>query len=263
MESGEITWNEIHLDVQNARRRKSSAAANRCCPAMIVLDRPLRHEPVRREEVRIVRRYSTVDRKLVDELTMPLGTFCLKIPEGEKYGYYVGAPHLWKSLLQQLASEYEVLHGAALAKRESLVSVFVTDQPELATAIKNKPPQPPCVPRPEIFSPLAFEYECELCGRCFLSHRIYGNGVHLCSNRCESERSKQIRRKHYPKINAARVRKRAEARAGRKCEHCGISITTARSTRRFCSDICRVRAHHRRARSLARANQAAGPLGSC
>ena len=32
------------------------------------------------------------------------------------------------------------------------------------------------------------------------------------------------------------------------CEHCGMAIEAARSTKRFCSDICRIRAHHRRAR---------------
>jgi len=35
-----------------------------------------------------------------------------------------------------------------------------------------------------------------------------------------------------------------QARAGRKCEHCGVGINAARSTRRFRSYICRVRAHH-------------------
>ena len=33
------------------------------------------------------------------------------------------------------------------------------------------------------------------------------------------------------------------ARAGRTCQHCGKAIEAARSTRRFCSDICRVKAH--------------------
>jgi hypothetical protein len=39
--------------------------------------------------------------------------------------------------------------------------------------------------------------------------------------------------------------KRAEARAGRKCAHCGDLLDSRRSTMRFCSARCRVAAHRR------------------
>ena len=106
------------------------------------------------------------------------------------------------------------------------------------------------VPQPQIFGALACDYECEYCGDRFLSHRIHENGVR-CSNRCELERCNTMRRKwrkenppDYRAVNAARMRQRAEARAGRKCEHCSVNINATRSTRRFCSDIVGVRAHH-------------------
>jgi hypothetical protein len=44
-------------------------------------------------------------------------------------------------------------------------------------------------------------------------------------------------------VNTARARSRAQARANRQCEHCGKPIEAARSTKRFCSDLCRVRAY--------------------
>jgi hypothetical protein len=202
-----------------------------------------------------VRRYSRVDGEFVHELTMPLGTFCLEIPEGEKYGYYVGVARLWHSVLEQLASEYVAQYRAALGKHEKLLRHAAANQPELVGMIKETRPHPLRVPKPVIFSPLSCEYECEHCGRRFLSHRIHGNGIPLCSNACESVRSNRMQRKRreenppdYFAINAARFRKRAEARAGRMCEHCGMAVEATRSTKRFCSDICRIRAHHRRAR---------------
>ena len=202
-----------------------------------------------------MRRYSRVDGEFVDELTMPLGTFRLETPKGEKYGYYVGVPHLWHSMIQQLASEYLAQYRAALGKHEKLLTHAAANQPELVGTINEMRPNLRHVPRPEIFDPLACEYECEYCSRRFLSHRIHGNGVRLCSNECEYVRSNQMRRKRreenppdYLAINAARVMKRAEARAGGMCYYCGIAIKAARSTKRFCSDICRIRAHHQRAR---------------
>jgi hypothetical protein len=42
-----------------------------------------------------------------------------------------------------------------------------------------------------------------------------------------------------------RSQKRAEMRQWRRCQQCGEPIEAKRSTRRFCSDLCRVRAHRR------------------
>jgi hypothetical protein len=50
------------------------------------------------------------------------------------------------------------------------------------------------------------------------------------------------------RIHARRTAQRAEARAGRQCEHCGVAIAATRSPRRFCSDICRVKAYREAAR---------------
>ena len=184
--------------------------------------RPLRSEPVHRNEVRIVQIYDA-SRYPRWRMTMPIGTFRLiKRDEISTYMkqtftrcYLVGEPALWEPLL------------VALEKRSI---------------------------KPEIEVSNGFEYVCEQCDRRFLSYRLAGNRVRLCSNRCELDRRNTRQRRwregkpadYNTVINAARTARRAEARSGRVCAHCGAPIEAARSTKRFCSDVCRVR-HHREA----------------
>jgi hypothetical protein len=56
---------------------------------------------------------------------------------------------------------------------------------------------------------------------------------------------------HLRRHRRARAQQSAESRAERTCEHCGLAIEVTRSTRRFCSDLCRIRAHHQRHRQAA------------
>ncbi len=82
----------------------------------------------------------------------------------------------------------------------------------------------------------------------------------VCSNHCEHERRAMLRRQRRRdnpppswQAHAARTAQRAATREGRQCAHCGVPIEAARSTRRFCSNVCRVKAH--------RINEAAKKLG--
>jgi hypothetical protein len=174
--------------------------------------RPLRNEPVRRDEVRIYAASGYPRWRM----TMPIGTFrrverdefSASMKKTYTWKYLVGDPALWEALLA--------------AEKRSV--------------------------KPEIPEFDGFEYHCQQCDRRFLSGRLHGNQVPLCSNRCERDRQNAWRRRwrernpaDYRLINAARTARRAEARAGRMCEHCGTPIAAARSTKRFCSDVCRVR----------------------
>jgi hypothetical protein len=116
------------------------------------------------------------------------------------------------------------------------------------------PPRRESVPKPEISRWSAYEHICEQCSARFLDQRLAGDRIRLCSNKCARGRrnaqQRQRRKRHpldYQAINASRARKRAEGRAGRSCAHCGVLIEAARSTKRFCSDLCRARAHRQRA----------------
>jgi hypothetical protein len=157
------------------------------------LNRLLRREPVRRDEVRIYRPTFTNARWRV---TMPLGTYRVD------HGDFVAEPTLWQPLMDELAA-------------------------------KNRP-------FPLLQISVACEYLCLQCGTRFLAHELPGTMARICSDKCGEER----RIKLQQALIAKRGQQRAEARAGRVCEYCGTAIEAARSTRRFCSDLCRVRHHH-------------------
>src|SRR5262249_46061687 len=109
----------------------------------------------------------------------------------------------------------------------------------------------------------AREYLCEQCGVHYVGVRVGGlaglfnpvdrhsrRGTMFCSNNCARLWRNASQRECRPinppppaEPNAARTARRAEARAGRTCEHCGMAIEAQRTTKRFCSDIFRVRNH--------------------
>ena len=209
--------------------------------------RPLRSEPVRRDEVRIYREVQG-DGQPKLWVTMPVGTF-RREERGDRYNpHFVGDPALWQPLLDQLATQYEAEYAARLQQYDELVA-------REPSARMFGSPRRDIVPKPEIHAGRGYEYFCEHCGRQFLSPRLPGNRVRLCSDKCQLDRRDAMQRRwrkanpaHHQAINALRAKRRAEARAGRTCGHCGRPIEAARSTRRFCSDVCRARAHHRRDR---------------
>jgi ferredoxin len=205
-------------------------------------DRPLRTEPVRRDELLINPLYACPIR------TMPLGTWRRverleaidTPPENATVAlpYAVADPALWRPVLDELAA-------AADEMRQSIEAI-VHERPALAAVVHMPEPEP----LPEFFlGEKVLEYRCEECGAWTLGI-IWRRRLRLCSDRC----AEAYRRRVYhdwrllnPRdpetVNPTRAKRRAAARAGRTCEHCGKPIDAARATKRFCSDICRVRAH--------------------
>ena len=81
---------------------------------------------------------------------------------------------------------------------------------------------------------------CARCGRAFATYRVWSR-TRYCSNRCAvAARDKMT----VVRAVAKRSALRAKARANRNCEHCRRPIEGQRSTRKYCSERCRV-AHHR------------------
>ncbi len=202
--------------------------------------RPLRAEPVRRDEV-LIKPWSW------ELATMPTGTFRVELRHhastitGHAWTWHwlVGDPDLWRPLLDRLAVE--------MAAERALHEQWRRASPALwGAAPKEKP-----LPKPEFLHSATAdalrEYDCEHCGARHLRHALKGPRVCVCSNRCERERHKARQRQrrkdtppNYRAVNAKRTARRAAARTGLVCEHCGQSFEASRSTRRFCSDICRV-----------------------
>jgi hypothetical protein len=210
----------------------------------------LRNEPVRREEVRIVWQWRR-DQIFHQVATMPLGTYTAETrSKGSKVTWteqwFVGVAGLWQPLWDSLAAELEAKYSRQLRDYQTIPEMRVFGPPRLHVL----------APAPELegsFSNLIYacEYVCEHCGRRYLGVKLKGNRrVSTCSDHCEHERCKAVERRWRKDAgittsNALRTARRAEVRAGRVCEHCGVPIEAARSTKRFCSDICRVR-HSRR-----------------
>jgi hypothetical protein len=111
---------------------------------------------------------------------------------------------------------------------------------------------------PALWQPLMDEYTCEQCGARFLAYKLADNMVRLCSDKRGRTAAQQRawreanpRQDYFRQYHRKRDERRAEARADRHCKHCGVPIEAARPTRRFCSDLCRIRAHHHRRREAA------------
>jgi hypothetical protein len=222
-------------------------------------DRPLRSEPVRREEVRFEFEYQGQgrDRARVYVLwTMPLGTFRREERTGT-YSYsgrsyvdswLVADADLWQPVLDEVALELAADFAQFLRYYEENPALWSEPGERKLQSLEFREND-------------VREYTCDHCGCGYVGPKLRGNQrICVCSNRCAQDRDKALRRKwhedhpDYARINAKRTAQRATARAGRTCEHCGKPIEAERSTRRFCSDICRVRWH--RANSAPAPNQA-------
>jgi hypothetical protein len=202
-------------------------------------NRRLRRGPVQRDEVSIA-----LSRNLDHWFltTMPVGTYRrvkkVRRFEGRTSTHeFVGEPALWQSLIDELKAKSE-----ADFEREE-----VTMRALFFPAEYYGPP------RPVFLEPEAREYVCEHCGKSYLGRNWPEKRLRLCSSRCEREHAAAVQRRWREanavtstRSHASRAKKRAKARADRTCEHCGVAIEAARSTKRFCSDLCRIRAHHQR-----------------
>jgi hypothetical protein len=221
------------------------------------LTRPLRADPVRREEVLIDR---------WELATMPLGTFRLEershasiTTPGTSWTdlWLVGDPVLWQPVLDEVAAE--------MTRQCQEIERWRRENPDLWG-----PPRVRSLPKPEFRHRSMREYRCDHCGCRHLGLERHPRNVRrvrvwVCSNRCERDRrsaqQRQWRKRFdYQSDNSARAFSRAAAREGLVCEHCGQPFEAARSTRRFCSDICRVK-WHRRPQRAAAAEQAGGEYG--
>jgi hypothetical protein len=174
---------------------------------------------------------------------MPLGTYRIK---RSTYGYteFVGVRALWHPLLDELAREVD----ADFERQQQYPAELRGLRRELPTTV---------------FHALNWkndvrECDCDHCGIRFLWRqwrydRKY-EGLRCCSNRAWSSVKRRWRERQpagSAKSNARRTKKRADARTVRTCEHCGAAIEAVRSTKRFCSDICRTRAHYQRRKEAA------------
>lgn len=221
-----------------------------------------RCKPVRRDEVLLAGRHPK---------TMPLGTYSVEHYATERFvgkraavpytlTKYVGVPALWQPLIDELAAEAATEEEATALTHARLMNGTPEERRLAASLARREPLDMPVVPEfTTTWRDGVGEYDCDHCGIRFLGGHWWRNQkrVRCCSNRCEAERKKAVQRQWrelHPTIsaksNASRRRKRAEARADRSCEHCGAAIEATRSTRRFCSDLCRGRHHHERRRSL-------------
>jgi hypothetical protein len=213
-------------------------------------DPPLRTEPVRREEVRFgvrfERQYLGGWQPHYELWTMPLGTFRNEVRQRgvdwPALAYFVGDPGLWRSLWDEVAANLAADYAEKLRvyqQHPDFVRLWGWPREWWLTRI------------PELRQAWTRQYVCQHCSRGYIGIQLRGSQrIWVCSNRCERERriAQQRRwRKNNPPdyrlINAARTARRAEARTDRVCEYCRAPIEAARSTRRFCSDMCRVRAH--------------------
>lgn len=188
--------------------------------------RPLRSEPVRRDEVRIYRRLIG-DGNPQWLVTMPPGTYRLEERGKSRSQYFVGDRALWQPLMDELAAQYAARHEYWRQRG------FPGPQQRL--------------PGLEISLLMGFEYTCEQCGARFLAYKLVDNMVRLCSDKCEGERT-AAQQRAWREANAVQDNFRQYHRT---CAYCGVAIEAARATKRFCSDLCRTRAHNQRRREAA------------
>jgi hypothetical protein len=120
--------------------------------------RPLRSEPVRRDEVRLVYKGRLDETHYCHHLTMPLGTYMVEARNGDEY--YVGDPPLWRAVLDQLAAEFDAQYQAVLVRHADMLQ-----NPLVMAAIRQMRPQRKYLPKPEIVVGIdAREFRCEHCG---------------------------------------------------------------------------------------------------
>jgi hypothetical protein len=120
------------------------------------LNRPLRSDPVRRNEVRVYRKFNRGgDPQWL--VTMPPGAYRLEERGNYDSQYFVGDRALWQPLMDELVAQYAAEHEywgrRGLAARS----------------------QPRPLPSLEIPFLMGFEYECEHCGARFLAHKLAVN----------------------------------------------------------------------------------------
>ena len=139
-------------------------------------------------------------------------------------------PALWKPLLRQIAREQKAYIEGPLAEMRAYWQ-------QLGIGGDGPLPEPPTLPHVDLWR----KTSCRHCGRGF--YRIGKYLGHVCSEVCARKAALPGLKRKIARQTAARSKKRAEARAGRSCLVCGEPMEAKRSTKRYCSERCRVAAH--------------------
>jgi endogenous inhibitor of DNA gyrase (YacG/DUF329 family) len=214
----------------------------------------IRSEPVRREEVLIGYGWQI--------MTMPEHTYRYTkewISAGSTNwewwrGHAEHVEELWRSLLDELSVEREAEIPRLVERYAHIGRVMAAHG--LGGGSGYEPP--PFSPLPR-FTGDIFEYSCQQCGRIFLTKRRSKHAaIRICSDVCRRAYNATVKRAWYQnyefkdrlieRANAARARRNAERRKGRICQACGAPVEAERSSKKFCSDRCRVAAHRKRKR---------------
>ena len=146
-------------------------------PSALDLTRPLRSDPVRRQEVFVHPRRWRL-------LTMPLGTYTREEHADRASPVLVGDLALWAAVLNEMAAE----HAAATAVRrqayEQALSNGWRPAPWMTQSL-------PFEAQPLFDAPWVREYVCEVCGVGFLGvtyYRYWHSRYRVCS---------KVRRKNF------------------------------------------------------------------
>lgn len=188
----------------------------------------MRVEPVRRDEVRL---------NGAAIATLPADA-CRRRQFWEVYppkAWWEAIPELFAPLVEELRLQHEAEQAKREAERAANPALA-----EMADAMRGallsmgigqrSPSRLPRMPRPVGMD----SRYCHHCGREFFN-AAYVHGS-CCSDICMRARTRRRKAERLAEL-------RREARDDRLCEHCGDPLEAARSTRRFCSDVCRVKAH--------------------
>lgn len=207
----------------------------------------IRNEPVRRDEV-LVGRYAQPRFDWARDwtiMTMPERTYRLED------NCYVGIEGLWEQLLEELKAEREAEIPRLKARRDERAN-----KGRLHPSWKWETPAEPLA---KMYDYRVREYACDECGTIYLSHEYARwKDWRFCSDRCKRAHHAAHNRAYFqdhPRdssmVNRARTERRRGVREDRECETCGAYLNGERSSKKFCSDKCRVAAHRERRREAA------------
>lgn len=211
-------------------------------------DRPLRRDPVHRDETRIERHGGSGNNFVI--MTMPLGTYHWEELSIGRYSSHlaicaVADPVLWQPVINELAIQIEHEFTILMRNRATLWNIPPDTTPEERRTFLIGEHELPIY---TTWIEYGREYDCEQCGKRFFGRRIHlDHQLRLCSDKCMQTRralqQKRWRETSANNPNLLRSQTRAEIRSNRQCECCGKPFESPRSTRKFCSNRCRVAAH--------------------
>lgn len=182
----------------------------------------MRTKPVTRDEIRLERYVPRI-------LTAPTDAM-----QPGACGYYrYPIPKLWAPLLRSLQRTENREHP-------KLVERWLAAGLPVSKREPRKVAAPQCAYWP---------VTCQRCDRQFF-YALHHKGK-WCSDVCAEAAEKERRSASNAKMIKARSVERFEARSGRRCACCGALMEVGRSTKKFCSTHCRVKAARKKGDSHA------------